>query len=315
MKKLAPSVRGTLKTKKLERAMAEEPTAESTSTTTKTKVPPDAAQARRAQAQADRAGIKVSHTGRYASINDVSPTQPLSSILNLPLLHMTPHNAEAIAKIWTAYHSAHPTLSSSFLCAHLPTTTYTSMLNLARANPFFVLPLPRDASMNQNGVVNTDEYEIFYLQWLFHPTSSSSAPPSPEANPTPLPLTSSIIFTPLEEFKKAGEWAQPYLVLTHYPELGYSHDLVLVRGEITVATASGPPGSPTNPGFMLSQQQAQLLALSLQRFYCADVTPRKESARGAEERGNRKDALRGFRERPGEWDWSGLVAMAYSGMV
>ena len=228
---------------------------------------------------------------------------------------MTPHNTDAIAKIWTAYHSAHPTLSSSFLSAHLSTSTYTSMLNLARSNPFFVLPLPRDATSNAIGAVRTDEYEMFYLQWLFHSTSSLSAPPSPEAYPSPLPLTSSVMLTPLEEFKKAGEWAQPQLVLTHYPDLAQSHDLVLMRGEITAVSAAGPTGSPINPGYMLSQSQAQLLALALQRFYCTDIIPRNENMLQAEERSKRKQALKGFRENPSEWDWSRLVRMAYAGLV
>ena len=227
---------------------------------------------------------------------------------------MTPHDADAISKIWTAYHSAHPTLSSSFLSAYLPSATYTSMLNLARANPFFVLPLPRDPTTDSTAA-QTGEYEMFYLQWLFHPTSTSSLPPSADTNPDPLPLTSSVIITPLEEFKKAGEWAQPHLVLTHYPELTRSHDLVLMRGEISPATASGPAGNDANPGYLLSQPQAQLLALALQRFYCADIPPRRESTRDAEERLRRKEALKGFRERPAEWDWAGLVGMAYGGLV
>ena len=228
---------------------------------------------------------------------------------------MTPHTADAIAKIWTAYHSAHPTLSSSFLSAYLPTTTYHSMLSLARANPFFVLPLPRDAATDQSGAVKTDEYEMFYLQWLFHPTSLSSSPPSPDKHPAPLPPTSSVIFTPLEEFKKSGEWAEPRLVLTHYPELSRSHDIVLMRGEITAATAAGPSGSPVNPGYLLSQPQAQLLALALQRFYCADIVPRNESAKESEDRGRRKESLKWFREKPDQWNWSGLVGMAYAGLM
>ena len=189
------------------------------------------------------------------------------------------------------------------------------MLNLARANPFFVLPLPRDAATDQSGTVKTDEYEMFYLQWLFHPTSLSSSPPSPDEHPAPLPLTSSVIFTPLEDFKKSGEWAQPRLVLTHYPELSRSHDLVLMRGEITTATAAGPSGSLANPGYLLSQAQAQLLALALQRFYCADISPRNESAKGSEERRRRKESLKGFREKPDQWNWSGLVGMAYAGLM
>ncbi|WWD21391.1 hypothetical protein CI109_105876 [Kwoniella shandongensis] len=256
------------------------------------------------QAEGDRSGIK-----------------PLSSIINLPLLHLTPHDAAAISQIWTAYHTTHPTLSSSFLSATVPAKTYKSMLQLARQNPFFVLPLPRlaeepSAEEGATSQVKTDEHEMFFLQWLFHPTPTSSSPPSPELNPEPLPLTTSIIFTPLEEYKKSGEWAQPYLVLTHYPDLAQTHELVLMRGEISPAAASnGSAGSLANPGFLLSQQQAQLLALALQRFYCTGSEVPNEGERGRQERIKRAEALVGFRERPAEWDWKGLVEMAYGGLV
>jgi ATP synthase F1 complex assembly factor 1 len=194
------------------------------------------------------------------------------------------------------------------------------MITLARENPFFVLPLPRAAGASENDEkIRTDEYEMFYLQWLFHPTPDT-APPSSEASSSggtekPLPPTSSAIFTPLEEFKKAGEWAQPFLVLTHYPNLSNTHGTVLMRGEISPASATGPVGSDLNPGYLLSQQQAQLLALALQRFYCADISVSGESQRAWEDRKKRKEALKGFRENPGEWDWSGLVTMAYGGML
>lgn len=240
----------------------------------------------------------------------------------MPLLHLTPHTSDAISKIWTAYHTAHPTLSSSFLSASLTTSTYNSMLSLAKANPFFVLPLPRPAApvapsseSTVKETVATDSYEMFYVQWLFHPTSRASLPPSPEDTPAPLPLTSSTIFTPLEEFKKHGEWAQPYLVMTHYPELSQTHDLVLMRGEITAAAAGGVPSSNENPGFLLSQQQAQLLVLALQRFYCTGVEVRNESEKGKVERLQRAQALIDFREKPEQWDWKGLIDMAYGGMV
>lgn len=111
------------------------------------------------------------------------------------------------------------------------------MLALAKQNPFFVIPLPRlseaPVEAANHPEMKTDEYEMFYLQWLFHPTPTTSSPPSSEVNPEPLPLTTSAIFTPLEEFKKSGEWAQPHLVLTHYPDLAQTHSLVLMRGEIS----------------------------------------------------------------------------------
>jgi ATP synthase F1 complex assembly factor 1 len=136
-----------------------------------------------------------------------------------------------------------------------------------------------------------------------------------EGQTQPLPYTSSAIFTPLEEFKKNGEWAQPYLILTHYPDLAHSHETVLMRGEITPASATGPAGSDANPGYMLSQAQAQLLALALQRFYCADVAVKGESQKSWEDRQNRLKALTDFREKPEQWDWSKLIDMAYGGLV
>lgn len=227
------------------------------------------------------------------------------------MIHLTPHDNEAIAKIWNTYHTTHSTLANSFLSASLPATTYDSMIALAKTNPFFVIPLPRSAGTSETDQVKTDEYEMFYLQWLLHPTPPGDGPPQAG----PLPPTASAIFTPLEEFKKAGEWAQPYLVLTHYPDLAGSHGTVLMRGEISTASAGGPDGSDLNPGYLLSQPQAQLLALALQRFYCADIEVAGEGEAGRQDREQRQDALVGFRERPQEWDWSGLVGMAYGGLV
>ena len=241
-------------------------------------------------------------------------------MLNLDLLKGKAHSADEIAKIWTAYHTAHPTLSASFLSAFLPTSTYTSMLSLAMENPFFVLPLPREASDESatSGQIRTDEYEMFYLQWLFHPTSPPTVQPALSADGKPVkpPLTSSVIFTPLEEFKRAGEWATPQLVLTHYPELANSHNLVLMRGEISqAAETNGSKGNEANPGYLLSQAQAQLLALALQKFYCASLTVPGESSSSDLDRSRRIQTLRDFREKPQQWNWQGLVEMAYGGIV
>jgi ATP synthase F1 complex assembly factor 1 len=266
---------------------------------------------KKSQSEGDRAGIKVSQLDQPSG-SVIADIQPLGSIINLPLIHLTPHDEAAIAKIWTTYHSTHPTLSNSFLSASVPTKTYETMISLAKPNPFFVIPLPRSAgTSNSTNQVKTDEYEMFVLQWLFHPTPESSGPSTGKT----LPSTASAIFTPLEEYKKQGEWAQPYLVLTHYPDLAHSHGTVLMRGEISTASAGGPDGSDLNPGYLLSQPQAQLLALALQRFYCAGVEVKGEGAAGTQERLKRIEALTGFRERPEEFDWTGLVSMAYGGLM
>ena len=193
------------------------------------------------------------------------------------------------------------------------------MITLAMENPFFVLPLPRDAPEGSaDGQIKTDEYQMFYLQWLFHPTEPANvaASLSADGKPTRPPMTSSVIFTPLEEFKGSGEWAQPYLVLTHYPELASSHGLVLMRGEITQTPASTPqqPGA-VNPGYLLSQAQSQLLALALQRFYCAEKEVLGESQKAKSDRLLRAQTLRDFRQKPGEWDWQGLVEKSFGGLI
>lgn len=88
-----------------------------------------------------------------------------------------------------------------------------------------------------------------------------------------------------------------------------------MRGEISPTIAGGPNGAIDNPGYLLSQQQAQLLALALQKFYCTGIEISNEGIRGREERLKRAEMLKGFRERPQEWDWKGLVDMAYGGIV
>ncbi|OCF56328.1 ATP synthase mitochondrial F1 complex assembly factor 1 [Kwoniella mangroviensis CBS 10435] len=329
LKVLAPSVKAALKAKKAKEAAAAEVHLEEEEKQFREDVKgqqsaseklSDAVERRLKEREIKkRQGISAS--GENQAEGDRAGIKPLSSIINLPLIHLTPHDANAISQIWTAYHTSHPTLSNSFLSATLPTAVYKSMISIAKQNPFFVLPLPRlteptgETQEAKKGEVKTDEYEMFYLQWIFHPTSTASLPPSDATNPEPLPLTSSVIFTPLEEFKKQGEWAQPYLVLTHYPELSQSHDIVLMRGEISPASASGPIGSTTNPGFLLSQQQAQLLALALQRFYCTSIEPQNESEKQKQDRLSRASALVSFRERPEEWSWEGLVEKAYGGLV
>ncbi|WWC98111.1 hypothetical protein V866_005002 [Kwoniella sp. B9012] len=329
LKVLAPSVKAALKAKKAKEAAAAEVNLEEEEKQFREDVKgqqsaserlSDAVE-RRLKEREIRKRQGISASGENQAEGDRAGIKPLSSIINLPLIHLTPHDANAISQIWTAYHTSHPTLSNSFLSATLPTAVYKSMISIAKQNPFFVLPLPRlteptgETQEAKKGEVKTDEYEMFYLQWMFHPTSTASLPPSDATNPEPLPLTSSVIFTPLEEFKKQGEWAQPYLVLTHYPELSQSHDIVLMRGEISPASASGPIGSTSNPGFLLSQQQAQLLALALQRFYCTSIETQGESEIQKQDRLSRANALVSFRERPEEWSWEGLVEKAYGGLV
>ncbi|TFY65214.1 hypothetical protein EVG20_g5672 [Dentipellis fragilis] len=181
--------------------------------------------------------------------NASSPVKPLSSYLNLQRLLETPHTSEQIGALWTAYHASRSEgTGRGFICASLPRSTYDTMLEAAQRYPSFILSVPRTP--------NTDEcdasqkgYEFYFMQWAFHdapPVPTSSAPTS-SSTPSQLnPRTATILFTPLLEYKLRQAFATPYLVLTFYPDLACSHDVVLLRGEITPA-ASGQGGVPAQP--------------------------------------------------------------------
>ncbi|KAJ9093471.1 hypothetical protein QFC19_008330 [Naganishia cerealis] len=276
------------------------------------------------QAAADRSGIK-----------------PLSQILNLDLIYAHPHTTQAISLLWQHYHTAHPTLSSTFLSATIPPKTYGGMVDLAKRYPNFVIPLPRDPTGENRDTssVPGDQtpFEMFYLQWLFHPTPSMITPSTVSEGQRDVPKLpiASVLFTPLAEFKNASEWAQPQLVLTHYPDLhnnpipadGQStstatnqpqhHPVVLMRGEISPSQAKSSLTSPLpSTHLALTQAQAQLLALAIQRFYCSELVPEVgESAEAKRQREERTKSLRDFRERPAEWDWKGLIKLSYAGVV
>jgi ATP synthase F1 complex assembly factor 1 len=197
----------------------------------------------------------------------------------------------------------------------------------------FVVPLPREVSGQPDG---TNGYEMFYLQWLFHPTEgvdlASWHRNQTEGAHSPLPI-STVLFTPLAEFRSSGEWAQPHLVLTHYPDLynippssstsvtasasnPIHHPLVLLRGEILSSPSASPLASPLPTSHLaLSQSRAQLLSVALQRFYIAARPVPGETEQERIDREKRRDALDMFSRGDEKFDWEGLVGMAYGGVV
>lgn len=171
------------------------------------------------------------------------------------------------------------------------------MITVATRYPHFILPLPRPAPEGEEG---QKAYEFFMLQW-----DAYDAPPPLDAATDPfagkagnigsessLPRSATAIFTPLGEYKLRQTFAAPHLALTFYPDLAGSHGLVLLRGELTPRTSDPEQ-------FLLSQQDAQLLALGLQRFYLWGGS-------GGEER---EALLKTFHERPQEFKWEDLVRL------
>lgn len=212
---------------------------------------------------------------------------------------------QQISALWTIFHASRSQgTGRGFLSASVPLPTYANMVSIARKYPNFILPLQREATPEKvEGDDGTQSaHEFYFMQWALH-APPSIPPPSPLDAPLPNPITPSqhpiatVLFTPLVEYKTRQTFATPHLILTFYTELANSHDVVLLRGELT-------PSSSGSGNFMLSQQDAQLLALGLQRFFLT------EEAGENTRRKERAELLRIFNESPADFSWQELLKHA-----
>ncbi|KAI0312891.1 ATP11 protein-domain-containing protein [Amylostereum chailletii] len=269
--------------------------------------------ARAAAAAASRSSSAVetpakkssSHPSPIKSVRkDSSPIKPLSSILNVDRIVQTPHTADQIGALWTTYHASRSGgTGRGYICASVPRTTYESMLQVGQKYPQFIVPVPREVPPETPEAAPTKAHEFFILQWDLHDAPPVPIPGQDSLFPTISPIpgpppaapnarTATVIFTPLVEYKLRQTFAAPHLVLTFYTDFSGSHDVVLLRGEVT------PRGNSPDE-FVLNQQDAQLLAMGVQSFYLWG------GARG-EDRGA---LLRTFHEKPEEFKWEELVKL------
>ncbi|KAJ3575917.1 hypothetical protein NP233_g790 [Leucocoprinus birnbaumii] len=231
---------------------------------------------------------------------DSSPVKPLTSILNTSRVLSTPHTPEQIGQLWNAYHmSRSGGTGRGFLCASIPLDLYKKMSTVAEKYPTFIVPIrrPKDSTITPVEGESDSAYEFYLLQWDFHeapraPSADDDPFVKPSSSESPNPRISTILFTPLEEYKLRATFATPYLVLTNYTDLASTHGLVLLRGEVT-------PRSGASGNYMLSQEDAQQLSMAIQKFYLWG------NGEGEEER-----LLRTFHERPGEFKWEDLIRAA-----
>lgn len=93
-----------------------------------------------------------------------------------------------------------------------------------------------------------------------------------------------------------NSFATPYLVLTHYTDLARTHGIVLLRGEIT-------PGSGNDGRYLLSQEDAQILSMGVQKFYLWSDNKGVEQ----QDRSTGESILRTFHEKPSEFDWQEML--------
>ncbi|TNY19187.1 ATP11 protein-domain-containing protein [Rhodotorula diobovata] len=198
-----------------------------------------------------------------------SPIKPLNDIMDLSkAVDLT---TSALSQLWTTYHQ-----TKGFLSAAVPLETYLRMLNSARKYPLFVLPLTKVAELPEGQESAT---EMHLLEW--------SVLPQPPSTTEPVPPPSTVLFTPLAEYKARQEYAQPYLILTHYTDLAASHNVILMRGEIT-------------PNVALNSTDAQVLAVRMQLFY-------NDSGKDGSIERQRRELLRSFHETPDQFDVEKLI--------
>lgn len=217
-----------------------------------------------------------------------SPIKPLSKILDVEKL-MT-QDVETITKLWAGYHTIKNKLS-----AVIPTERYLVMLANARRYPQFVLPLPRQVIDEDSEVsgASKEAFEMQFLEWAVIPSAAAlGAPPS-----------STTLFTPLAEYKLKQDFSQPVLILTFYTDLCQSNGLVLMRGEVTGLNEK------TGKGGRIDQAQAQLLALTLQRFYLPSSSTPPTDAEG--DQSACAKLLHDFHKKPEEFDVEELVNVAF----
>ncbi|KAH9836578.1 ATP11-domain-containing protein [Rhodofomes roseus] len=246
--------------------------------------------------------VASSSTSPSPGRRDSSPIKPLDSIIRLDRLWKGPVNSEAISHLWNAYHSSRSGgTGRGFVSASIPVAAYNRMLDVATKYPKFVVPLRRPKPETEEPTEDKSAYELYFMEWGFHgspPEPSAKldpfAPPKPSANPQ----TSTVLFTPLQEYKLRQTFATPYLVITQYTDLAQSHGVVLMRGEITPSSTGAPAGA-SDGRYMLSQEDAHMLSVVIQKFY---LWPSNEN--------ERTKLLRAFHETPAEFEWEKLLAHA-----
>ena len=219
----------------------------------------------------------------------------------------TPHTADQVGSLWTAYHlSKSGGTGCGYICASIPVSLYDKMATVGQRYSSFVVPVPRvmPPSPEKDSKQEDTAYEFYFLQWDFH-----ESPPVPretedfftkasKASTQENPRTSTVLFTPLQEYKMRAAFATPYLVLTHYTDLAKTHGVVLLRGEITPASANGAQG--VDGRYMLNQEDAHFLSMALQRFYLWSSDGSAEGER----------LLKCFHETPGEFKWEDVLEYA-----
>ncbi|CCD25930.2 Atp11p NDAI_0G01540 [Naumovozyma dairenensis CBS 421] len=157
------------------------------------------------------------------------PFKTLGSYLQLEKI--TELSKQEIEFLWRAKWAA----TKDSLCAVVPVDIFNKMLGNAKANPVFVLPLPRVVGEGKE----PEGMELHYIQWQFLGSN-----------------TIHCIITSLAEYKLHTEFARPHTTFQFHLDLESEKKIVLMNGHVQT-------------DMNVSVQDAQLLLLNIQRFYGA----------------------------------------------
>lgn len=129
---------------------------------------------------------------------------------------------------------------NNVLNAVVPIDIWKKIELLAKGNPIFVLPLPREVEKDAHDQSGSEGgMELHYVQWQFVG-----------------PNTVHCIMTTLAEFKLHKEFARPHTTLQFHLDLGNEKGIVFMNGQVE---------DDSN----ITLEEAQLLLLNIQRFYGA----------------------------------------------
>ncbi|KAG0142321.1 hypothetical protein CROQUDRAFT_135657 [Cronartium quercuum f. sp. fusiforme G11] len=241
---------------------------------------------------------RINHSNR----NYKSPIRPLNDILDLS--KVTNQTPDTIKKLWVAYHLKPSKLPR--LGATIPLEIYNNMINNAKKYPSFVVPIPtfNNPPESKSTESNKIPMEMHFLQWSFiNPTPEDTLPDSLNPITTTCknnPPATTVLFTPLAEYQLRQEFSQPSLILTHYTELSNSHQIVLMRGDITPSTLDGISSG------RISLSDAQLLILRLQQiFYWNDNHDLNNNIKNLQQ--SRQNLLKCFHENPNKFNINELL--------
>lgn len=188
--------------------------------------------------------LRDSLSGKKKTLDPIqpgTPTKPYKTLESyLVLEKIRELDVQHIEFLWRAKFQGDP----QSLVAVVPGDTFDVMYGHARANPTFVLPLPKaDAQLDEADRAPADAHttpmEVHFVQWSFVG-----------------PKTTHCMITTLMEYKLHKEYARPHTTLSFHQELEDDKGIVLMSGHVDKDAAITPA-------------ESQILLLNLQRFYGA----------------------------------------------